>query len=104
MEFVLSCDTCRRCKSETVATPGLLQPFDVPGQPWESISMDFIEGLPKSEGRDCIMVVVDRFTKYAHFISLTHPYIAQEIAKVFLDQVVKVHGTPKFLQVYCGRN
>ena len=57
--------------------------------------MDFIEGLPKSERRDCIMVVVDRFTKYAHFLSLTHPYTAQEVAKLFLDQVVKFHGAPQ---------
>lgn len=95
MDWVLSCDVCKRCKSESVAHPGLLQPLNVPGGPWESISMDFIEGLPKSEGRDCIMVIVDRFTKYAHFIGLAHPYTAQEVAKVFLDQVVKLHGTPK---------
>ena len=57
--------------------------------------MDFIEGLPKSEGRDCIIVIVDRFTKHAHFIGLTHPYTAQEIAKVFLDQVMKLHEIPK---------
>jgi len=57
--------------------------------------MDFINGLPKSEGRDCIMVIVDRFTKYAHFIGLTQPYTTQEIAKVFLDQVVKLHEIPK---------
>ena len=94
MEFVLSCDVFKRCKSEMVATLGLLQPLDIPG-PWESISMDSIEGLPKSEGWDCIMVIMDKFTKYAHFIGLTPPYTTQEIAKVFLDQVVKLHGIPK---------
>ena len=41
------------------------------------------------------MVMEDKFTKYDHFIGLTHPYTAQEIAKVSLDQVVKLHGTPK---------
>lgn len=59
--------------------------------------MDFIEGLPKSEGKDCIMVVVDRFTKFAHFIGLTHPYSAQEVARIFLDQVMKLHVVPHLI-------
>ena len=50
--------------------------------------MDFVEGLPKSRGKDVILVVVDRFTKYAHFISLTHPYTTQDIATIFLDYMV----------------
>ena len=59
--------------------------------------MDLIEGLPKLEGKDNILVVVDRFTNFAHFIELTHPYTAQEVARIFLDQVVKLHGTPQFI-------
>ena len=59
------------------------------------MSMDFIEGLPKSEGKDNILVVVDRLTKFAHFIRLTHPYTTQELTRVFMDQMVKLHGTPK---------
>lgn len=43
--------------------------------------MDFIEGLPKSKGRDAILVIVDRLTKFAHFVSLTHPFKAQEVAR-----------------------
>ena len=54
--------------------------------------MDFIEGLPKSEGRDNIMVMVDRVTRFAQFIGLAHPYIAKEIARVFMDRVVSQHG------------
>jgi IS30 family transposase len=57
--------------------------------------MDFVEGLPKSEGFDTILVVVDIFFKYAHFISLKHPYTAQGVAQVFLDTMVKLHGAPK---------
>jgi len=57
--------------------------------------MDFIEGLPTSDGSNAILVVVDRFTKYGHFLPIKHPFTAQAIAKVVLDNVVKLHGSPK---------
>ena len=70
---------CQQNKHENVATPGLLQPLPIPHAPFIDISMDFIDGLPKSEGKDVIMVVVDRFSKYAHFMSLSHPYLAPTV-------------------------
>ena len=57
--------------------------------------MDFVEGLPKFEGKHMILVVVDRLLKFGHFISITHPFSAQEVARIFLDSVVKLHGVPK---------
>ena len=57
--------------------------------------MDFIEGLLVSEGSNAILVVVDRFTKYAHFVPLHHPFSAAGVARVFVDSVVKLHGMPK---------
>ena len=74
---------------------GLLQPLPVPAGAWQNISMDFIEGLPKSDGYNVILVVVDRFTKYAHFIPLKHPYTAISVARVLFDTVVKLHGLPQ---------
>jgi len=56
--------------------------------------MDFVEGLPVSNTFNAILVVVDRFTKYAHFIPLKHPFTAAQIAKVVLDNIVKLHGLP----------
>ena len=56
--------------------------------------MDFIEGLPKSSGKEVIWVIVDRMSKYAHFIALSHPYTASTLAQLFLDHVYKLHGAP----------
>ena len=93
-QFIRECSTCQRNKHENIATPGLLQPLPVPHAPFIDISMDFVEGLPKSEGKDVIMVVVDRFSKYAHFMSLSHPFTASLVAKVFMDNIYKLHGLP----------
>ncbi|CAH9116180.1 unnamed protein product [Cuscuta europaea] len=57
--------------------------------------MDFIGGLPKSMGKDTILVVVDKLTKFAHFLPLAHPYHAKEVAKLFMKEIVKIHGFPK---------
>ncbi|KAL9422110.1 hypothetical protein AB3S75_034387 [Citrus x aurantiifolia] len=94
-KFVAECDTCQRNKAETMASPGLLQPLPIPELIWSDISMDFIEGLPKSHGKKVIMVVVDRLSKYAHFLALAHPYTAKDVAQVFLDNIYKLHGLPK---------
>jgi transposase InsO family protein len=56
--------------------------------------MDFIEGLPKSQGKEVILVVVDRLTKSAHFIPLSHPYTVHSMSQAFIDNVFKLHGPP----------
>lgn len=58
------------------------------------LSMDFIEGLPKSQGYSVIMVIVDRLTKFAHFVAVKHPYIATSIAQLFMVNVVEIHVLP----------
>ena len=89
------CEVCIKNKIDGTPYAGLLQPLQILTQAWQKISMDFIESLSKSEGKDTILVVVDRLTKYIHFIPLTHLYSAQNVARSFLDAVYKLHGMPE---------
>jgi transposase InsO family protein len=95
--FVAECVVFQQNKVETIKTPGLLQPLSIPSQRWEEVSMDFITGLPKSEGKSVIMVIVDRLTKYAHFCALSHPFKASTVATAFMETVQKLHGSPKII-------
>ena len=93
-DWVRACEVCQRNKTDAMRPAGLLQPLEVPSQVWADISMDFIEGLPKVSGKSVILTVVDRFSKYAHFIALGHPYTAATVARAFFDGVVRLHGFP----------
>ena len=93
-EFVKQCVTCQQAKHTLQHPSGLLQPLPVPEGTWQQLSMDFIEGLPISNNANVIMVVVDRLSKYAHFIPLKHPFNAAAVATAFLDNVVKLHSLP----------
>uniref|UniRef100_A0A2N9GRJ2 Integrase catalytic domain-containing protein n=1 Tax=Fagus sylvatica TaxID=28930 RepID=A0A2N9GRJ2_FAGSY len=92
--YIKGCDTCQRIKHESSKPASLLQPLSIPSRPWHFISMDFVEGLPKSNKQDVILVVVERITKYVHFIPLAHPYIVAKVSTLFLQHVFKLHGMP----------
>ncbi|GJX45785.1 ty3-gypsy retrotransposon protein [Tanacetum coccineum] len=94
-EYIKQCLVCQQTKYSTQAVGGYLQPLPTPSAVWEDISMDFITGLPSSKGLTVILVVVDRFSKYAHFAPLPTSFNAHKVAEVFLDIVVKLHGMPK---------
>jgi Integrase zinc binding domain len=98
-EHVRMYDICQMSKSKHVKGPGLLQPLEVPNGAWESISMNFIVGLPKSEDKIIILVVVDKFIKYSHFFAITHPFTATSIEQLFLDNMYKFHGLPRSIMI-----
>jgi len=94
-KYVQSCTICQQAKPDRSKYPGLLQPLEVPSHAWHTVSLDFIEGLPRSGAANCILVVVDKFSKYAYFLPLCHPFSAAKVARLFLDSVYKLHGMPQ---------
>jgi hypothetical protein len=95
-KYVSECDTCQRVKASHLRTSGTLQPLPIPYWKWEDISMDFIVGLPNTSQRyDSIWVIVDRLTKTAHFLPVHTTYNTRKYAKIYLDQIMRLHGIPK---------
>ena len=93
--YVKNCDTCQRSKAVRHAPYGLLQPNEVPDQPWRSIAIDFITDLPESDGYDTILVVIDRLTKMSHFISCKKDLDARQFTTLFMQHIVRLHGIPR---------
>jgi hypothetical protein len=93
-EYIKGCAVCQRDKTEQLHTVGLLQPLEVPSSVWADIALDFVEGFPRVGGKTVVLTVVDIFSKYAHFITLSHPYTTVSIARALFDNIVRLHGVP----------
>uniref|UniRef100_A0A8C5M421 Gypsy retrotransposon integrase-like protein 1 n=1 Tax=Leptobrachium leishanense TaxID=445787 RepID=A0A8C5M421_9ANUR len=93
-EYIRSCPECNRMKSPKCKPVGLLQPLPTASTPWRDLSIDFIVDLPPSQGNTAIMVVVDRFSKMAHFLPIPGLPTANETASLFLKEIVRLHGVP----------
>lgn len=111
-DFIRSCKTCQQHKYSTHKPLGLLQPLPIPQQVWEDLSMDFVSNLLVSQGKTVVWVIVDRLTKYAHFVALPTHFSATNQASIFLSEIYKLHGMPrsivsdriKFLSANYGEN
>jgi hypothetical protein len=94
-EFVHACLTCQKSKIEHQKPIGLMQPLSIPEWKWDSISMDFVTGLPRTTaGYDSIWVIMDRLTKSAHFIPIKITYPLPKLAEIYINTIVKLHGLP----------
>ena len=94
-EYVARCLTCQRVKAEHQRPAGMLKPLSIPEWKWDNVSMDFVTGLPRTKkGHDAIWVIVDRLTKSAHFLPVSMTYSVEVLGKLYVDEIVKLHGVP----------
>ena len=95
VDFIAKCPNCQQVKYEHHRPGGTLQRMPILEWKWERIAMEFVVGLPKTLGKfDSIWVIVDRLTKYAHFIPVKVTYNAEKLAKLYISEVVRLHGVP----------
>ena len=93
-KFVAECDICQRNHYESISPPGLLQPLSIPAGVWRDISIDFIEGLLNCNCKTVLWVIIDRLTKYGHFVPLPHPHTTKVVAEKFVQEVFRLHEMP----------
>ncbi|GJV63950.1 putative reverse transcriptase domain-containing protein [Tanacetum coccineum] len=101
--YVSKCLTCARVKAEHQRPSGLLVQPEIPEWKWDNIMMDFITKLPKSsQGFDTIWVIVDRLTKYVHFLPIRENDPLDKLARLYLNRIVARHGIPA--SIICDRD
>lgn len=94
-EFVKTCMVCQQVKSDHTHLAGFQQPLPIPQQIWDDLSIESIMGLLLSKGYSVIFVVADQLSKFAHFMPLKADFSSSVVAKVFIHNVVKLHGVSK---------
>jgi len=93
--YMEGCNTCQRNKNRTEQPAGKLMPNSIPKKPWTHILVNFITKLPLAQGYDSILVIVDRLMKMVHFIPTTEKTSAEGLARLFRDNVWKLHSLPE---------
>lgn len=94
-QFVKACPVCARSKSSHQPPAGLLRPLPIPGRPWSHIAIDFVTGLPPSQGHTAVLSIIDRFSKAAHFVALPKLPSARETTDLLVTHVFRLHGIPQ---------
>ena len=94
-EYVSKCLTCQQIKAEHQVPTDLLNPLPIPQWKWDNITMDFMSGFPLTQQKhDAVWVIIDKLTKLAHFISVRMDYSMDRIAKLYVEEIVRLHGVP----------
>ena len=94
-EYISKCLTCQQVKAEHQVPSGLLNPLPIPQWKWDNITMDFVSGFPLTQRKhDAVWVIVDRLTKSAHFLSVRLDYSMDRLAKLYVSEIVRLHGIP----------
>ena len=94
-QYVASCLTCQKTKMEHQRPTGMLQPLHIPEWKWDSITMDFVVGLPRTIQKfDSIWVIVDRFSKSTHFLPINIRYSLKKLTELYIREIVRLHGVP----------
>ena len=95
-EWLQVCPSCQRNKVSNKLPAGLLEPLPIPTRRWSDVSMDFITHLPLTrQGHTAIFVVVDRLSKLVHFIPTVDSASAEDVARLFIDNIFALHGMPE---------
>jgi transposase InsO family protein len=93
--YVAECDICHRIKAEHQRPAGTLQPLAIPEWKWDKVEMVFVTGFPRSQkGHDAILVVIDRFSKVAHFLRVKETITTSQLADLYVSRIVSLHGVP----------
>ena len=93
-EYVDKCLICQKVKAEHQRPVGELRPLEIPTWKWDSISMDFVMGLPLSASKkNAIWVIVDRLTKSAHFLPIKDTWRVEKLAQLHVKEIVRLHGS-----------
>jgi hypothetical protein len=97
-QFINKCKSCQQNKASTQLPIGLLQSLEIPGKRWDTVSLDLITQLPVTKsGHDAIVVFVDKFSKMVHYAATTTTCTSYDLARLFFDNVVRLHGIPRYI-------
>ena len=94
-KYVKGCEKCQATKAHRTRPTGLLNPHDVPTEPWEMVGTDLIGELPSAHGYNAIAVVIDHMTKHLHLFPTHMTLTSEGMARIYRDKIFPVHGMPR---------
>lgn len=97
LTMIKFCEGCQKVDRDLRPPQGAMMPILIPGKPWSTLGVDFIVKLPISSGYDSVMVVVDHYSKVAHFIQAKESWSAAQLADLFVKEGFRLHGLPEKL-------